>query len=122
MAWPASLPPLESCGESLLPEVPLPELLLSELLPELLSVLAEPPLPELVESVLLESVPVLVVVAAWAAAMPTASVPAIPAATNTPVIAVVRRRAVSRSIGSPPSFVDDSTNVRQRPLSALWLP
>ncbi|GAA2541897.1 hypothetical protein GCM10010435_06800 [Winogradskya consettensis] len=90
-------------------ELSLLELLLpAESLPEV-SVLLEPVLLESVLSVVVEEsvlveVLLLEVVAAWAAT-PAASVPAMPAATSAPVIAVVRRSALSRSIGSPPSLL-----------------
>jgi hypothetical protein len=94
VAWPESSVPLESDGESVL-----------------LCVLDE--LPVVVEPlsvVAVEPFSVLVVVvasvesAAWAA-MPTASVPAMLAAASTPVIAVVRRSPLFRSIDRLPHLL-----------------
>ena len=100
MAWPESSLPLESVGESVL--------------------LLDDEVSDVVE-LLLSAVVVLVVSvdsAAWAA-RPTARVPAMLAATSAPVIAAVRLSPLSRSIGSSPSFVDDSMNVTCRPLLGL---
>ena len=87
MAWPESLLPVESDGESVLDELDdeselLLELLLSELSDALVVVV------ELSDE------------AAYAAT-PTAMVPARLAATSAPVMAVVRRSPVSRSMIVP---------------------
>jgi hypothetical protein len=78
VAWPEPLPPLESVGELVPAELDEPDELPDD----------EPVVEELVE--LLDE--------AACAATPTASVPAMLAATSTPVIAVVRRSPVSRSM------------------------
>ena len=85
MAWPESLLPEESDGESALDDESLLELLL-ELSVELVVVVV--------------AVVVVSDEAAYAAA-PTAIVPARLAATSAPVMAVVRRSPVSRSMIVP---------------------
>jgi hypothetical protein len=81
VAWPEPLPPLESVGELVPAELDEPDELPDD----------EPVVEELVELVeLLDE--------AACAATPTASVPAMLAATSAPVIAVVRRSPVSRSM------------------------
>ena len=95
MAWPESLLPLESDGESELDESELDELELD----------AESSVVELLDELVLELLEVLVLLElpeeAACAATPTASVPARLAATSAPVIAVVRLRPVSRSMIIP---------------------
>jgi hypothetical protein len=78
VAWPEPLPPLESVGELVPAELDEPDELPDD----------EPVVEELLE--LLDE--------AACAATPTASVPAMLAATSAPVIAVVRRSPVSRSM------------------------
>jgi hypothetical protein len=78
VAWPEPLPPLESVGELVPAELDEPDELPDD----------EPAVDDLVE--LLDE--------AACAATPTASVPAMLAATSAPVIAVVRRSPVSRSM------------------------
>lgn len=100
MAWPESLLPLESDGESELDESELDELELDEL-----ELDDESSVVELLDELVLELLDVLVLVElseeAACAATPTASVPARLAATSAPVIAVVRLRPVSRSMIIP---------------------
>jgi hypothetical protein len=78
VAWPEPLLPLESVGELVPAELDEPDELPDD----------EPVVEELLE--LLDE--------AACAATPTASVPAMLAATSAPVIAVVRRSPVSRSM------------------------
>jgi hypothetical protein len=94
VAWPESLLPVESDGESAL----------------------EDELPEELEEEVSDEVVVeeLEVEAAWAAT-PTASVPARLAAISAPVIVVVRRSPVSRSMARPPHLLTPKRTV-PRPL------
>jgi hypothetical protein len=103
VAWPESLPPLERDGESALE---LDELDESEELED----------EELEEDEV--SAEVLEVDAAWAAT-PTASVPARLAAISAPVIVVVRRSPVSRSMARPPHLLTTQRTVPDPLLEGL---